>query len=173
MAPTLLSLIQEYFPEEEWNNAGCIVNNECPPGEPGYPESCIRDIGPAACLSVQSDNARAWGPFGLLDICWHPSVNPASPFTQELWAKVLDPNVNVWMASVIWSAYGWAAWTTCGECTVCGTAGGTIPHPDGPLPSLSPPPPPPVEGSSGMAPVLIGLAVVVGLVLLDHAKGGG
>ncbi|RJQ43378.1 MAG: hypothetical protein C4534_08250 [Gaiellales bacterium] len=114
------------------------------------------------------------GPFGLLDTCWDPASNPDSPFTREAWAMALDPNVNVWMASVIWSLYGWQAWSTCDECKSCETAGGEIPHPDSPLPSLTPVlyRPQPVDEGPGLAPyLLLGLAVV-GLVLLDGKKGG-
>lgn len=168
--PTMLSLIQEYFPVEEWNNAQCIVNHECPPGDPGYPCNCVREVGPISCLSVSSQNGRALGPFGLLDTCWDPGLNSASPFTADAWHLVLDPNVNAWMASVIWSHYGWSAWTTCPDCNLCDrTTGGDIPHPDGPLVNLSfcPTPPPPEQSGSSLAPyVVAGAGIALGLILI-------
>ncbi len=135
MAPTLLSLVQEYFPSDQWDKAQCILAHECqvPMGEP-----CAVAVGPYECGSVTGDGI-AYGPFGLLDLCWDPALNPDSPFSREAWCAVMDPNVNVWMASVIWSMYGWIAWTTCPQCGPCDTTpGGAIPHPERPLTWLSP-----------------------------------
>jgi hypothetical protein len=136
-APAIETLIRTYFPEGEWEHADCILRHECPPTTEAYPAGCVREIGNYRCNGVEG-LARAWGAFGLLDVCWSPEVQSDSPFTPEQWARVLDPNYNVWMASRIWSLYGWSVWTTFNQCGIQSVEpGGTIPHPEGPLANLS------------------------------------
>ena len=94
------SLIAEYFPADQVEEATCILNAECPPGSDGWPASCVAGQGQVDCGAGLRD-AAAYGPFGLLDTCFDPAMNPTSPFTPEQWAMVLDPNVNTWMASVV------------------------------------------------------------------------
>lgn len=126
-------LIATYFPDAEWENAWCIALQESPSGLIPGPVP----IGEMACMpEMASVDASKWGLFGLLDACWHPVMNPGSPFTLEQWANVLDANDNTWMASVIWSAYGWAAWSTAPACGLTNAPGGQIPHPEGPVPGL-------------------------------------
>lgn len=133
MAPNpYMSLMQTYFPKEEWDRANCIANSECNPSAVGYPNGCISDEGNINC-GAGARLSHAYGVFKLLDSCWDPEMNPTSPFTPEQWAKVIDPNYNTWMASVIWSRYGWRAWTTCETCAACDIPGGPIPHPRGPV----------------------------------------
>jgi hypothetical protein len=159
-------LVSLYFPGSEYDRAWCIATRECPPTpmpQSGiqFPE-CVKDEGLIDC-GAGPVQAKSWGVFGILDACWDPSLNPDSPFTPELWSRVLEPNVNVWMASVIWSANGWRAWTSCEPCNACDVMGGPIPYPRGPvedverLPSLARP------------LVLVGLgAAFVGLAIADQ-----
>lgn len=161
-------LIRLYFPPSEWTRANCIANNECSPDRVGYPQSCVGDEGLTDCGhgAVQS---RSWGPFQILDSCWNPDLNPDSPFTSEQWTMVLDPNVNTWMASVIWSRSGWGAWTSCGLCEACSVVGSAIPYPNGPV-SLTVIPPEIVK-PPGAGPAVFGLgALIVGLMLLPVGK---
>ena len=127
--------IQTYFPPAQHANADCISTHECSPSRAGYPGSCV---GPEGWLSCSGQlpyvNAASYGPFQILDACWNPSINSRSPFTVEQWSKVLDPNVNTWMASIIWSRSGWHAWSTAAGCGIDGVPGGAIPHPEGPVP---------------------------------------
>lgn len=180
------NLIQTYLPTSQWANANCISLAECDPASPIYP-NCVKDEGGIICGPAQGP-AKSYGLFGLLDVCWDPALNPQSPFTADQWAKVLDPNVNTWMASVVWSINGWRAWTTCSQCldcppcvystppclapcggNLCAVPGGPIPYPRGPLPG---PLPPPVAPSFGLWELLgVGLAVA-GLAYLGHKDGG-
>ena len=136
--PTITDLIQTYFPEGQWGYALCIVEHECPPSTNGYPGACVRRV-PRPIIPAGLWGC-AWGPFGLVDTQWNPDFNPGSPFTLEQWAWVLDPNVNTWMASKVWSQYGWGMFPACPSCMVastCRAPGGEVPYPDGPLPELS------------------------------------
>jgi len=151
-------LIQRYFPPEQWPAADCITMAECPSQDPIQ----VVDQGQIDC-GVGGVAARAWGLFGILDACWDPALKPTSPFTQEQWAQVLDPNVNTWMASVIWSRSGWGVWTTCADCQVCDVVGGTIPHPEGPVVEAP-------RGVSWLPFALLG-AAFVGLVVADGRRG--
>ncbi len=97
-------------------------------------------------------------------------MNPSSPFTAAQWASVLDPDVNTWMASKIWSIGGWALWTT-SEPSICncqGVPGGAIPYPDGPVATVDNPPPPgespPPPGNASVA-VVVGGAMVAGAII--------
>lgn len=167
MPVNMLALIQEYFPEAAWNDAQCILEQECPLASPQWQTGCIVPVGGYYCGSVETANAKAWGPFGLLDICWNPSLNPDSPFGGDLWAMVRDPNVNTWMASKVWSLYGWGAWDTCPRCGICDTApGGAIPHPDGPINVEIPP----AEGLP--LPLILLGAAALGLAGLTLASKG-
>lgn len=160
--------IRRYLPPSEWERARCITRRECNPGREGYPESCVAEEGMIDCGNGVV-RARSWGPFQILDACWNPAMNPRSPFTREHWAKVLDPNVNTWMASVIWSSSGWRAWTTCAGCEVCGVTGGPIPYPRGPVEDaeIPPTPPQPHDGEPSMiVPLIFGAALVAGAVVL-------
>ncbi len=130
--------IERYFPETQWDAASCITQHECSPDREGYPGSCVADEGPINCDGSSGPPAHSWGPFQIFDACWDPARNPNSPFTPEQWALRLDPNVNAWMASVIWERAGWRAWSTCEGCDVCGVRGGPIPHPRGPMDLTSP-----------------------------------
>ena len=161
-------LIRLYFPPSEWARANCIANNECSPDRVGFPETCVGEEGLIDCCGLGAVQARSWGPFQILDACWNPDMPNYSPFTREQWAEVLDPNVNTWMASVIWSRSGWGAWTTCGLCEACGVAGGDIPYPNGPI-SLTVIPPEIVK--VGAVPAVFGLgALILGLILLPVGK---
>lgn len=134
-------LIQIYFPPDQWENADCISSEECPPDWVGYPGTCIGEEGMVKCGEVVGQ-ARSWGVFQILDVCWSPYMNPASPFTEDQWDQVMDPEVNTWMASVIWASNGWSPWTKCSDCNVCQVPGGDIPHPEGPVttpPGYEPP----------------------------------
>ena len=162
------SLIQRYFPPEEWEHAACISAAECPPGSSGYPASCTRNAGVLQCgAGMPYVNASAYGLFGILDACWDPAVNLDSPFTHELWARRLEPEVNTWMASVIWSRSGWRAWTSCADCRLCDFRGGAIPFPRGPDEGLAPTLGAPLTGGQ----ILLGLAFAIGgIVYMVAAK---
>ncbi len=167
------NLIQKYFPESEWGCADCISVHECSPNREGYPQSCVANEGMIRCRpDLPAVPARSWGIFQILDACWNPDMNPGSPFTREQWAQVMDPEMNTWMASRIWSGGGWGLWSTrdvyCPECT---SSGGPTPYPDGPAPAPPPPAPPPVE-RSGAAPLILGgLALMAGGLLLYRYRG--
>lgn len=161
-------LIQRYFPASQWENAECISRRECSPDRQGYPASCIGYEGWIDCGQGPVE-AHSWGIFQVLDACWNPAMNPNSPFTPQQWAQVLDPNVNIWMASVIWSRSGWGAWTTCGAdyCNICDVPGAAIPYPRGPV--TEEPPIIPIPGPSfGGAPALVGVSMlaIAGILLL-------
>jgi len=168
--PDIGQLIRTYFPEGAWGDADCIMRNECPPTSQAYPAGCVREIGRYFCNGVEL-MARAWGPFGLLDACWDPAVQPDSPFTPDQWARVLDPNYNVWMASRIWSQYGWTVWTTFNQCGIVGVnPGGDIPHPEGPVPELSGVVP--IGTMAGTATLFLGAAALgIGALLYLAVKG--
>jgi len=160
-------LIQRYFPPEQWDNANCVSVAECSPARQGYPASCVGNEGWIDC-GHGAMQTRSWGIFQILDACWNPAMNPNSPFTPEQWANVLDPNVNTWMASVIWSQSGWGAWTTCEACQVCDVAGGDIPHPERPTTDGIPPDGEPViigGGGLGLLALVGAVAVGGGLIL--------
>jgi len=165
MAHPYRYLIERYFPASVWDDAECISTHECSPDRAGYPQSCVGDEGLISC-GHGPQQARSWGPMQILDACWSPYMNPNSPFTPAQWGMVLDPNVNFWMASVIYSRSGLGAWTTCGVCNACDVTGGPIPHPDGPVePPIPPPPPlPPGEGA-GVGVVIGGLMALAGIGL--------
>lgn len=120
-------LIRLYFPPGEHERANSVALTECPTGDPLQ----VRDEGWVDCGQGQRE-AKSYGVFRLLDVCFDPALSPESPFTVEQWARRLDPNVNVWMASVVFSRYGWRAWTSCGEAEACEYAGLPIPYPRGP-----------------------------------------
>ncbi len=122
---TLQELIAVYFPEQERERALCIAQAEAVTA--GVRDEGMVDWGQGL------KPAKSYGPFALVDVCWDPAMNPASPFSPEQWANILDPNVNVWAASVVWSHGGWRSWTTCGACGACEVAGGPIPYPRGPI----------------------------------------
>jgi len=166
-----------YFPPSEWERADCVSRCECSPDRPGYPGSCIN---PNEWVQDPEGNvyqAASYGIFQILDAVWDPSKNPNSPFTPEQWAMVMDPNVNTWMASVIWSRSGWIAWpgTTdpsgcCYQCDACSVAGGAIPYPDGPvLPPGIVPADIVTAGGAGTAVFGMG-ALLVALMLLPVGK---
>lgn len=141
------NLIQVYFPPDQWDNADIISVHECSPDRSGFPGSCVGPEGYIDCAGMRTTDFRSsYGPFQVFESCWNPAMNPRSPFTPAQWAQVLDPNMNIWMASVIWSSGGWGMWGTCGALNLCGVPGGPIPHPEGPvpLPSIPPPEPGPV-----------------------------
>jgi hypothetical protein len=69
----------------------------------------------------------------------------------------MEPDINTWMASVIWSRSGWRAWTSCPTCAICEVRGGAIPFPRGP--------------ASEQVPT-VGLSLVEGLVALAFVAGG-
>lgn len=131
MANPFIGIIRLYFPPTEWARASCVANAECDPASANYPTACMGDEGGINC-GAGDRQARSFGIFKLLDVCWDPAMQSASPFTAEQWARVMEPNVNTWMASVIWSRYGWRAWTTCEDCVACAIPGGPIPYPRGP-----------------------------------------
>jgi hypothetical protein len=163
-------LIQVYFPQVEWERANCVSVHECSPDRAGYPQSCVGFEGAVDCGHGVVENARSWGIFQILDACWDPALNASSPFTAQQWAAVLDPNVNTWMASVIWSRAGWGAWTTCSACDACDVSGGPIPYPRGPIEVIPPPP----SVTSSPLPVLLGLGLIAGgIVLYNRAQQGG
>jgi len=154
-------LIQKYFPESEWDRADCIAAIECVAGPCQSSDKGLVDCGGPGPVY-----AKAWGVFGILDACWSPYYNPSSPFTRDEWDHVLDPEYNVWMASVIWSLGGWKVWTTCSECNACDIPGGPVPCPGGPLSCL----PPPQEGAGMVAPLLLGLVFLGGAIVLIEAR---
>lgn len=125
------SLIQCYFPPEQVENANCISLMEADPADPRYP-AVIKAQGSIVC-GGDAVEAKSYGLFGILDACWNPDMRVDSPFTAEQWAKVLDPNMNTWMASVIFAANGWRAWTTCGDCQLCNVVGVPVLNPRGPV----------------------------------------
>ncbi|RJQ43377.1 MAG: hypothetical protein C4534_08245 [Gaiellales bacterium] len=167
--------IQRYFPAEQWENADCISTHECSPSREGYPESCIGFEGYIDCAGRPTADPRySYGPFQIFESCWDPGKNPNSPFTPEQWSQVLDPNVNTWMASVIWSRSGWSAWSTCHGCGVCDVQGGAIPYPDGPIYDIPDPGTLPGE-ISAVSVFLFGMALLVGsgiYYLKAKARGG-
>jgi hypothetical protein len=155
--------IQAYFPREQWEIADCIQVKECSPTREGYPDSCVAEEGLVDC-GHGPVQARSWGIFQILDACWNPALNPDSPFSPQAWAQVMDPNVNTWMASVIWSRGGWGAWTTCSLCDACSIPGGAIPHPDGPL--ISPPPLVYIPPPGSRAPAVFGVGLILFAIAL-------
>jgi hypothetical protein len=134
-----LPLIQTYFPAEQVGTAGCILGEEVTLALTNClsPESCVTPLPTAVqCYSDQSPGpASAYGLYQIIDQCWNPALaGGQTPFTDAEWAAVLDPNTNIWMASVIWSIGGWRSWTTCDACQwACLTPGGPIPYPRGPV----------------------------------------
>ncbi len=166
------SLIQKYFPESEWERADCISTHECSPSRDGYPKTCVANEGMIQCGSGGAVLAHSWGIFQILDACWNPDMNPNSPFTREQWAQVLNPEINTWMASVIWSRSGWSAWSTCDLCDACNVPGGSIPYPNGPAPEAPPPPPPPpiLEVGSAAPLLLGGLGLIASGILLYYYR---
>lgn len=175
----LRQLITAYFPEAEWAHAECIARKDCL-----GPQSCVELVNVQGfCPSATDDRGTrpiedgsilpyAFGPFLIVDTCYRPELNEQSPFTVEQWARVRDDNVNVWMASVIWARYGWAAWSNCPECfgvrsVTChqSTSGGIIPHPEGPIDSLSLLPPSP-GGVSGLGLPLLAAGLSAALLML-------
>ncbi len=155
--------IQRYFPEAEWDNANCITWRECTWGSPTYP-NCIADEGYLRCNeNAPYVNARSWGVFQLLDACYDPDINPSSPFTREIWAQRLDPNVNTWMASKLWSAYGWRYWSTAAPCELANSVGGVIPYPRGPVYDDEPcifDCEPPLLVSVSIVPLVLGVGMI-------------
>ncbi len=160
-----LGYIRMYFPPSEWERANCITLKENGAQDPAaIGEEGLIDCGQGA---VQ---ARSWGLFQILDACWNPELNPNSPFTAAQWALVTDPNVNVWMASIIWKRSGWNAWTTCSYCDCCNLPyDEPIPHPEGPVPPTVIPPEIVKPAGAGVAVFGLG-ALVVGLMLLPIGK---
>ena len=158
-------LIERYFPAEAWGDAECISSAECSPDRAGYPQTCIGYEGWIDCGGGAVE-ARSWGPWQILDACWSPFMNPNSPFSAEQWGMVLDPNVNTWMASVIFYRNGWSAWTTCAGCGVC-----AIEPPPGWQP-LSEPlaegpwPPPPLPQATLLGLLGVALLAAGGVMLL-------
>lgn len=135
---TYTPLVQRYFPLSEWVRAECIIEQECPSSQASWPYSCIQAKGWMTCgPNPTPRQASAYGMFGILDVCYDPALNPDSPFTAEQWQRVLDPNMNAWMASIIWSNAGWRAWTTCEACTACDVLGEPVPYPRGPIEEAS------------------------------------
>lgn len=154
---TYAGLISLYFPADQVPNATCILETEtllrAPECGSTPPESCVVSIPDMSCYSGQAvQPAKAYGLYGIVDVCWNPALAGSNtPFTADEWAKVLDPNYNVWMASVIFSIAGWRAWTTCPACPncppcvyanppcliacslgICSVAGEPVPYPRGP-----------------------------------------
>ena len=131
--------IMRYFPESQWQNAACILAAEmvqaavnCPGVDPA---SCVVDLPEyGSCYPTTSVGpATASGLYGIVDRCWSPALaEDNTPFTPQEWAARLDPVVNVWMASVVYSIAGWRAWSTCAQCGCCDVRGEPIPHPRGP-----------------------------------------
>ncbi len=133
------SAIHTYFPESQWGNAACILGVEmveagqaCPDEDPSM---CVRQL--EAIGSCYPDQppclAEASGLYGIVSCCWDPALaQDNTPFTPQEWAARLDPVVNVWMASVVYSIAGWRAWSTCAQCGCCDVRGEPIPHPRGP-----------------------------------------
>ncbi len=164
---TLEQAIRAYFPESEWDRALCIATHECSPSRERWPESCVGYEGYIDCSGRPTSDPRySFGPFQIFESCWDPGRNASSPFTPEHWAKVLDINVNTWMASVIWSRSGWRAWSTCVYCEACDIQGGAIPHPEGPIALEPPPPPPPVGSIAGV--FLVGIMMLIGGLVLTR-----
>lgn len=160
--------IQRYFPPDQWGNADCITTHECSPDRAGYPQSCIADEGYIDCSgNPTNDMRRSYGPFQIFESCWSPYRENNTPFTREQWDKVLDPNVNTWMASIIWSRSGWSQWSTCHVCGICGVGGGAIPHPEGPVDDQPEPFPLPFPelGSMGLI-LLAGMGLLAGGVAI-------
>lgn len=156
------NLIQKYFPPSEWDRADCISAVECPSTRAGYPKSCVASQGLIACGSAGAVQSYSYGPFQILDACWNPALNPTSPFTREQWARVLDPEMNTWMASVIWSIGGWSMWTVCGSCDACTVPGGKIP-----LPNYDALPPIITEQATYATPfVVTGVVALIGTYLI-------
>ena len=149
--------IQRYFPSDQWENAACISLAEVPTDAPGYPD-VVRSVGPIECAGVAVEDAQAYGIFGILDVCYDPAISLTSPFPQHYWDRVLDPNVNTWMAALIWSINGWEAWTTCASCNVCDVDGTIVPHPRHPV-------------EEGLNPIVVGAGVaVLGGLLVAAAR---
>ena len=159
-----LSLIQRYFPSAQWEIANCLSLAECCPDRQDYPH-CVTPQGSVVCGGEPVTNASSYGLFGLVDACWNPAMNASSPFTPAQWAQVLDPEMNTWMASVVYSLQGWSAWTSCSSCPDSCTNPG--PPPAGerwPVPFPNAPAPPEQERPSvllTLAPILVGAGVYV------------
>lgn len=136
-------LIQRYFPPEEWEHADCIQLRECPTSALNWPY----------CVNTNSPTSHDFGIFQVNDYWWDPTRNERSPFTWSQWQQVLDPNMNVWMASVIWQQGGWSRWSTAPLCGLQGDhGGGQIPYPNGPVVDVLPQPGPPQDGMGTTPP---------------------
>ena len=146
--------IARYFPDDQLDNARCIQRNECSDG------ACVADEGYINCQGTSASGmAHSWGGFQILDVCWSPYINPESPFTKEQWDRVLEPEMNAWMASAIWSRSGWRLWTTCEKCEVCGVLGGPIPYPRGPIDGEITSPP--IQSNNPLPTILLGLGLLL------------
>jgi len=186
---TYQDLIARYFPLDQQVNAACIMEAETTAWASVCgatpPESCVVDLPPMSCFPTQPvQPAKAYGLYKIVDVCWDPALagEANTPFTPGEWANILDPNYNVWAASVVWSIAGWRAWTTCGACAncpscvyatppcalpctlgICGVQGGPVPYPRGPVL--------PVTGGYPISPLLaygvIGVTLY-GLAYLDY-----
>jgi len=89
--------------------------------------------------SAVVDAPQSYGVFGLLDVCWDPAINPLSPVPAEWWARRMEPEVNTWIASLIWASGGWRSWTTAEAtgCNIASVPGGPIPYPRNPTELMS------------------------------------
>ena len=187
-AVSYLQLIQTYFPPEQVANAACILAAETAAWANvcgADPASCVVDLGNFSCYPDQPvQPAKAYGLYKIVDLCWDPAkAGVHTPFTASDWAQILDPNTNVWAASVVWSIAGWRAWTTCSQCadcpscvaatppcalpcggSLCDVPGGPIPYPRAPL--SNPLAPAPSAPSPYLAFGVIGV-LLAGLVTIE------
>jgi hypothetical protein len=136
-------LIRLYFPSSQVANAICISHGECGSAWNGNEGRCIGQEPSVNCDGSPSGEARySYGPFQIFESCWDPALNTNSPFTHEQWAGRMDPNVNTWMASYLFSRSGWGIWSTCRGCGVCDVGPEPINYPNGPIVYVSPQPDP-------------------------------
>lgn len=170
-------LIETYWPESEWVNAKAMLANILtayqPPACHADPVNCVARGGPhETCYDWQTPaQTHRYGLWLITDACWNPDLAAAeTPFTAAEWAQVLDPNVNTWMASVIWSIGGWGKFNGCNDIygddpiagvrsTLCLHRGGPVPQPRHPV-AVS-------AGGSGLIVAALAVAAIGGLAYLD------
>lgn len=161
MRSPFADIIMRYFRPDQWENADCITTHECFSGD---------------CVAPEPPGGASYGPFQIYDRVWNPDLNPNSIFTRDQWAQVMDPNVNVWMASKIYERSGWSPWSTKYICGLDGVGPGPIMHPEGPVFSTSPEPPiHPAQQQNVPDYTLIfaaALMIAGGLTLMFKHKGG-
>lgn len=172
-------LVSTYFPADAVPAALCILQRQIELADSRDPASVITPVtsGQTSCGSA---GGGAYGLFGIVDACWNPAlVGPdATPFLPNEWEMVLDPNTNVWMASVVWSIAGWRPWATCQGCnltnapgvppqSICNVPGEAVPYPRHPVSQGA------TDGGLPLLPLALGAVAALGLHALAMLEAEG